>query len=230
MSLLVHYRQQMFFVSLIKEYYPNIAFNVVSHAEADTAVDITSLLPACIGYHASMEVCATGLRKYVIAPLINLKVTESALCIDGKRYRYCVMNDDNFCPILLAKLLTMKNVVVLDTTDADRLSFYEKCTLQSDMIDELNTWNSDKLRAKGLELYSWWTTSTSFVMPPMPTMPTMPMIADQVPEDRYSVPQKAVVSKDKKGSQCLQLSPTNGPDSLPFIEIYTDLTDLTSVP
>jgi len=48
---------------------------------------------------------------------------------------------------------------------------------------------------------------------------------DELPEDQYSEPLKARVTKDKQGAQHLLLTPTDGPDSLPEIYIWTRLPE-----
>lgn len=237
MPLLVHNRQQMFFVSVLRELNPLSSFRVISHISSTTTtvVDIDTLIPDILGYHPSMErFISKGVRKYVKSPLIDLNVTDSVIRTEGMCYKYCVMNDENFCPILLAKLLTMKNVVVLDTTNTKRSTFYNNCTLPLNALTELTEWGSDQLRAKGKELYDQWILCPSFPgLSPLTwftlSIKDKDIVVDHVPEDRYSLPRHALVTKDKDGGQRLTLSPTNGADTLPDIIIVTDLRHYATV-
>lgn len=221
MALLVHYKQQMFYAYLLRE----VAiwkFDIIAHLNNYKGQweDINCYLPKLLGYHPHMEfLISSGHRKYTGTVPDLSTLTESDTMINGMSYRYCVMDDSTYCPILLAKLLIMKNVVVLLHTDQKIAEFYRKCTIQNE--NDIVNLNAQELRELAGSLYLEYTKTHA----PLPEVFLCPINTrdDQIPEDKYSQPQQALVTKDKKGAQHLVLTPTDGPDSLPHVTLWTIL-------
>jgi len=156
-------------------------------------------------------------RIYIRNPPNLSSVTETEIMTNGGAYRYCVMDNNSYCPLLLAKLLTMKNVVVFNHTDPEIMNFYSDCTVKN----TVECLDAHQLKELANELYERFKTKPISVLDCGCNDPVDSV--DELPEDQYSEPLKARVTKDKNGAQHLALTPTDGSDSLPEIYIWTRL-------
>lgn len=224
--LLTHHKQQMFYAKLLRT--AGWKFTIIAHKQKSfrgALIDINDFWPTTIGYHPIMEtLVGTIHRKYTMAPPDLSRLTETEILTNGTAYRYCIMNDDTYCPILLAKLLVMKNVVVLMVSSQDIMRYYSSCTVCNE--DQVKDLNAVQLRSLGEQLYESYT-KIPCVLPEQPVMDAdeVAEAEDEEPEDQYSQPQHARITKDKNGAQHLELTPTHGPDSLPNIIIMTQLPE-----
>jgi hypothetical protein len=218
MPLLVPYKQQLFYAYLLRKLVSDSSyFRIIAHPISDTYVKLE--LPKLLGYHPYMEqLVGNGHRIYIRDPPDLASVTETEIITEGVAYRYCVMNNNNYCPLLLAKLLTMKNVVVFNHSDPEIMDFYSDCTVR-DTVEDLN---AHQLRALANELYERFKTKPMTLQMHYNFNDPVDSV-DELPEDQYSEPLKARVTKDTQGAQHLILTPTDGPDSLPEIYIWTRL-------
>jgi hypothetical protein len=227
MSLLVHCRQQVFYAQLLRRI-QDWNFRIVAHG-SKSCTSITEYLPQILGHHPYMDsLIGFGSRKYYLPPPDLRALTESRTGTDGMAYRYCVMNDETYCPILLCKLLVMQNIVVLQVSDPDTKAFYESCTIHDE--DTVRDMDARQLRDLARTLNGAWKKlphGISVVRPDEYSQRDQGL--DQIPEDKWSEPQTALVTKDKEGKQHLSLTPTDGPDSLPHITILTHLSDADAV-
>jgi hypothetical protein len=230
MRLVVHYKQQLFFADLLRSL--GWKFNIIAfdpdfdHATygVQGVLEIEQLIPKVLGYTEHFEHLEhfghAMVRKYVLPPPDLSSLTEAATVTDGMAYRYCVMTDLSYCPLLLAKLLVMKNVVVLDVADPEVMEFYRTCTLpQATSLDGMS---ATELRQLAEELYQAYTLLPCN-LPEQTSTDSFVRDIDEVPEDMLDQGHHALVTTDKGGAQHLVLSPTDGPDTLPEITILTRL-------
>jgi hypothetical protein len=213
--LLVHYKQQMFYAKLLQHCW-SVNVTIISHPPVDSSVpflDINNLIPSVIGYHPHMDVLVNS--KHTVRTFIHaaLDGNSDIRCDDieryGSAYRYCTNIED---AILQAQLRAYGNIVLGDNRNRDLMD------MRSNELREVANAH--------LEAYQ----ATKFQVPEISQeYLTDTVIMESIPEDRYSEFQQASVTtkKDKEGDkQSLQLSPTNGPDTLPDITILTDLRGL----
>ena len=223
MAMLVHHKQQMFYANVLRNAL-GWTFRVISHPSISSYKDISTYLPKLLGYHPCMDnLIGFGRHKYFKVPPDLLTLTESSTVTDGMLYRYCVMDDNSYCPILLVKLMAMKNVVVLQVTDVEIQTFYSKCTITNE--DIVKSMNSRQLRGLAEQLYSEFKQLKLELELENPFKVEAEADLDLVPEDKICLPQQALVTKDKDGAQHLVLTPTNGADTLPHITIWTVIED-----
>ena len=225
MPLVVHHKQYLFFADLLRSV-AGWKFNIVTRGNHH---QIDQCIPKLLGYHPHMETLDRApIRKYILPPPDLSTITEITTVTDGMAYRYCVMSE--YCPILLAKLLVMKNIVVLEIQDQEVIDFYKTCTLtRSSLMDldldldlDLDNMSAPELRQLAEELYLAYT-KLPCQLPSPPADMSDTGQEDEVPEDMREQGYTATVTTDKRGAQHLVLSPTDGPETLPEITIVTDL-------
>lgn len=221
MSLVVHYTQQLFFSSLLRTV-AGWKFNLIARPRSGSGsgISIDEFIPLTLGYHPDMEMYVGTNRKYVLPPPDLSIITETETVTDGMAYRYCIMTDENYCPLLLAKLLVMRNVIVLDIQSTEIRKFYESCTLTPDQTPTCLP--SSELRKLAEVLYQAYT-KIPCNLPVQPFQSPTVMLDDEEPGDMRAKGYNALVTTEKSGAQHLVLSPTNGPDTLPNVTIITRL-------
>lgn len=227
MPLWVHTRQQMFYAEILKSTVSKL--RIIAHLkEGQDGFDIDHYIPDVIGYHPLMnKLIGNAHRIYVKDPPDLSCLTDSDILSHGHTYRYCVMMEKDYCPILLARLVMLKNIVVLELEHSDQ-DIMNKCkgyTVTTNRLTELQSMDAQDLRTLAEQLYSAYIVTDSNV-PELKLHNQAEQLEigeDEIPEDKYSKPQKAIVTKDEKGAQHLKLSPPNGAENLPALTIVTYL-------
>ena len=237
--LKVNYAQDLLYAKLIMQHYEQLAFTIVKDLDADIpCLNVSNIIPETLGFHPLMTTMyQTKYRKYILNSDSLARPSEANIVNCNNCLRYYKMLKEDFCPLLIAKLLANKNVIIAEHTDcisAQQYEFYKDVLVfvPSDEIAQICTqWDSktsDELREAGELFYSNYC-GTIFVAPELPEQLEVLMhITETLPEDRYEQYELAttyIKGKDSEKHEALKLSPTDGQLSLPEINIITMLQD-----
>lgn len=230
--LLVHNLQQAYLAECIRESMevPVVIISLVDRAYRSFNIpilDINDLIlkSNVLGYHPHMStLCPVLRRKFTrVVPEDIAEVTERDLKVHGTEYKYVRITKENYDPILVSKLLVLENVIVMDS-DLPQYAFYQNCVITDE--EQVRSMRSDDLRALSARFARAYK-ELPFVIPVIQfeKYAVSDFTAEPWydPQDRLQQPLQALVDTDKEGKQHLKLSPTDGPDSLPYVTLITDL-------
>lgn len=236
--VLIHNVQQAYLAECVRELM-TVPVMIMTTVEREyrlakvPILDILDLIPKSntLGYHPHMKALMPVMRrKYIRAPPEDIsKVTERDLKVMGAEYRYVCVTRDNFDPILMSKLLVLGNVVVMDST-LPEYQYYRDCVVNNE--DHVRDLRSNDLRALASRLTQAYE-QLPFIVPTIPIEKYVTSCITRKPyydpQDRLQTPLNALIDVDTEGNQHLKLSPTNGPDSLPYITLITNIHQSLSI-
>ena len=240
----VQYLQQMCVVDILRS--EGLGVNV-SLFSGMGGINIADIIPKCLGYHPHMSnIYQCGHRTYTHQPGSNspsspyyVDMTEKRCLVDTREYKFFYMSKDSYDPVLLAKLLTMKNLVLMDPIDEEVNEFYKNCvcflpeekSVKDAAISLYANMPSKQIKELAEKYYAEWLGCPWTIHPPVceGRDADTESALEQVPADQYAKYTKALVNTDKNGNSALKLTPSEGIDKLPEIVILTDLTNIPQV-
>ncbi len=155
----------------------------------------------------------------------NIPLTESNLVQYGSSYKYYLMLKEDFDVLLCAKLFLMKRPIITDSTNA---SYQDLCIYTEDLPSTLEAWNrmssAEAFAVGNMHYERYIKTAPIMLVENMEQYETSDLCVDSYVEDKYETFEQAPTyaeEKDGKVTQRLQLTPTDGSESLPLITLVT---------